>query len=158
MPKSANRCDEVIRKKRCRKSASSKLEKAKRKLKKAKCKKKCCRRKHTAVCAFTRFCEMVYRNVKTTDQFKPLPKQNISNKSVYSYAVINRGEYPAVFRLETGPNGFDYTIDMEGVVEKGVTEVLAPSKFMRYARLSVKSKQQGHPTKLLVYFQAQLTG
>lgn len=95
--------------------------------------------------------------MKTTDQIKPLPKQNTSNKSIYSYAVVNRGEYPAELRLEVGPNGSDYAIDMEGVVEKGVTEVLVPSKFMRYARLSVKSKQQGHPTKLLVYFQAQLT-
>ncbi|OBZ10053.1 MULTISPECIES: DUF6385 domain-containing protein [Bacillales] len=97
----------------------------------------------------------MYKDVRTTDHFKPLPMQDTSNKMMYSYAVVNHGEHPAELRLEVGPNGSDYAIDIEGVVGKGMTEVIVPSKFMRYSRLKMKSEQQGQPTVLQVYFQAQ---
>lgn len=149
MPKSANRCGRIGQKKdRDKRSASQS--------KKSRCKRKCSHRKHAAACLPTRFCEVVYRDLKTTDYFKPLPKQDTSTTAMCSYAIVNRGENSAVLRLEVGPNGSDYAVDMEGVVEKGVTEIVVPSKFMRYSRLSMKSKDQGQPTRLNVYFQAQL--
>lgn len=161
MPKSANRCERTGRRrgrsKGRNKGTSAKPGKSKCKATcKSKCKSKCSHRKHREKCVPSSFCETVYKDLQTSDQFKPLPMQDTSNKTMYSYAIVNRGENPAVLRLEVGPNGSDYAIDMEGVVEKGVTEIVVPSKFMRYSRLTLKSKQKGQPTKLQVYFQAQL--
>ncbi|WP_138753801.1 DUF6385 domain-containing protein [Paenibacillus sinopodophylli] len=147
MPKPANRCERTGRKKNPVISA---------KPRKSKCRRRCRRRKRKEKCTRSGFCEVVYKDLHTSDQFKPLPMQDTSNKTMYSYAIVNHGENPAVLRLEVGPNGSDYAVDMEGVVEKGMTEVVVPSKFMRYTRLTMKSKLKGQPTRLQVYFQAQL--
>ncbi|REE91368.1 hypothetical protein A8990_10573 [Paenibacillus taihuensis] len=101
------------------------------------------------------FSERKFLNIVTTDEFVALPSQDASNKSVYSYAIVNDGEEPAVVKLEIGPNGIDYATDMEGVVENESMGIVVPSRFLRYMRVAVKSQQPGKPTVLCIYFQAQ---
>ncbi len=117
----------------------------------------CCPRKRKPGCRVSRFCETVYRDIHTSDQYRPLPAQDTTNKAVYSYAIVNEGENPASVRVEIGPNGKDYAVDQEDVVSGGITRVVVPAKFMRFTRLMVKSLQKGQPTKLQVYYQAQKT-
>ncbi|WP_143111713.1 DUF6385 domain-containing protein [Paenibacillus sp. BC26] len=101
------------------------------------------------------FSERTFMNVETTDDFVPLPSQDTSNKAVYSYAIVNDGCEPASVQLEIGPNGRDYVVETEGVVQIKGMGVIVPSRFLRYARLAVKSEQPGKPTKLCIYFQSQ---
>ncbi|AZN38664.1 DUF6385 domain-containing protein [Paenibacillus albus] len=101
------------------------------------------------------FSERKFLNIVTTDEFIALPSQDASTKSVYSYAIVNDGEEPAVVKLEIGPNGIDYATDMEGVVENESMGIVVPSRFLRYTRVAVKSGRPGKPTVLCIYFQAQ---
>lgn len=112
-------------------------------------------RKRRKKAPFKLFSTVVFGDLVTSDQFTPLPKQDTSNKSVYSYAVINRGNHAAIVQLEVGPNGQDYAVDYEWTVPKGKTEVIIPTKFMHYTRLQVRSQQPEMPTELEVFFQAQ---
>ncbi|QHW32452.1 hypothetical protein GZH47_17630 [Paenibacillus rhizovicinus] len=93
--------------------------------------------------------------MSTTDEFVALPPQDTSNKSVYSYAVVNRGSEPVIAQVEVGPNGRDYATDAEEIVPDGGTAIVVPIKFQRYTRLLVKSLNEGKPTGVTVYFQSQ---
>lgn len=102
-----------------------------------------------------KFCQVVYRNVETTNEFTALPSQEMSNRSLFSYAIVNRGSKGAVVQLEIGPNDSDYLVDMESEINGGSMDIIVPSKFMRFVRVSVRSLDPGLPTKLTVYYQAQ---
>ncbi|MBO7748810.1 hypothetical protein I8J29_32030 [Paenibacillus sp. MWE-103] len=101
------------------------------------------------------FSERIFSDVRTTDDFVALPAQDTSNKATYSYAVVNEGSEPAIAQLEIGPNGFDYAVDAEEVVQGGSTAVVVPARFQRYTRLRLKSMHEGKPTRIAVYYQAQ---
>lgn len=101
------------------------------------------------------FSEQVFADISTTDDFIALPPQDTSNKSVYSYAVVNKGSEPVLAQVEIGPNGRDYTIDVEEVVPTGATAVVVPARFQRFTRLLVRSLNVGKPTGVTVYFQSQ---
>jgi hypothetical protein len=119
------------------------------------CKRVCCVRKRKPGGRASRFCETVYPDIHTSDHYRPLPAQDTSNKTVYSYAIVNQGDHPVSVRVEVGPNKANYALDQEGVVGGGATSVVVPAKFMRYSRLTVKSHEKGKPTRLQIYFQAQ---
>lgn len=101
------------------------------------------------------YTEQVFQDVSTTDDFVALPAQDTSNKTVYSYAVVNRGSEPALAQVEIGPNGMDYTVDVEAIVPNGGTAVIVPVRFLAFTRLLVKSMHEGKPTGVTVYFQSQ---
>ncbi|MFC4779399.1 DUF6385 domain-containing protein [Paenibacillus sp. GCM10023252] len=94
--------------------------------------------------------------VPVTDQLLPLPAQDTSRAAVYSYAVINTGQHPVRVKLEITPNGTDYALDVEGIVAPGETEVIVPSKFLKYTRVAVCTTEPGQTAVLSVYYQAQL--
>lgn len=103
----------------------------------------------------TLFAERVFLNVSTTDEFIALPAQDTSNKTTYSYAIVNKGDEPVVAQLEIGPNEKDYALDSEEIVPGGTTAVVVPVRFQRYTRLLLKSLHAGKPAGIHVYFQAQ---
>ncbi|GLX70066.1 hypothetical protein MU1_44120 [Paenibacillus glycanilyticus] len=84
-----------------------------------------------------------------------MPTQDTASDLVFSYAVLNRGKNAAIVRLEVGPNGVDFAHDYETVIEAGGIEIMTPSRFMHFTRLSIRSKLTGAPTLIQVYFQAQ---
>lgn len=101
------------------------------------------------------FQSIEFEEAVTLDNYVPLPTQDTATDVVLSYAVINRGENAAFVRLEVGPNGVDFAHDYEVIVEPGGINIMIPSKFMHFTRISVRSRQPGHPTRIQVYFQAQ---
>jgi len=74
---------------------------------------------------------------------------------MYSYAIINKGSAPAVVQVQVGPDGEHFATDVEEAVPPGETRVVAVARFLRFTRLTVRSKHAEQPTTLTVYFQAQ---
>ncbi|EFM09181.1 conserved hypothetical protein [Paenibacillus curdlanolyticus YK9] len=101
------------------------------------------------------FIEQLYSNVHTTDTLTPLPTQVTTHLTVYSYAVINEGDAPAVVQVQVGPDGQHFAKDVEETIPPGETGVIVVSRFLRFTRLAVRSKIEDRPTALTVYFQAQ---
>lgn len=113
----------------------------------------CCKCRDGSSCQIFRSIE--YEQAITTEEFVPMPTQDTASDLVFSYAVINRGKYAAVVRLEVGPNGVDFAHDYEAVIEPGGMNIMTPSKFMHFTRVSVRSQQPDRTTVIQVYFQAQ---
>ncbi|WP_191204950.1 DUF6385 domain-containing protein [Paenibacillus terricola] len=113
---------------------------------------KCRKSKRVRRCLFV---EQVYPNVRTTNELMPLPAQATTHMTVYSYAVINEGDAPAVVQVQVGPDGLNYAADVEETIPAGRTGVIAVSRFLRFTRLAVRSLHEEQPTSLKVYFQAQ---
>ncbi|MCM3628001.1 DUF6385 domain-containing protein [Paenibacillus glycanilyticus] len=101
------------------------------------------------------FRSIEYEEAITSDEFVPMPTQDTASDLVFSYAVLNRGKNAAVVRLEVGPNGVDFAHDHEVVIQPGGIEIMTPSRFMHYTRISVRSLQPDSPTRIQMYFQAQ---
>lgn len=113
---------------------------------------KCSKTKQTGRSLFV---EQVYPNVRTTNELMPLPAQATTHLTVYSYAVINEGDAPAVVQVQVGPDGMNFAADVEETIPAGRTGVIAVARFLRYTRLAVRSLHEERPTSLKVYFQAQ---
>ncbi|WP_026174245.1 DUF6385 domain-containing protein [Effusibacillus pohliae] len=109
------------------------------------------------------FLERVFREekffgVETQDDWLVLPPQDTSTQVTYSYAFVNRGEHPALARVELGPTVFDFAIDREVDVNARQTVVIVPTRFLRFTRVSVRAKEAGKQTRLDIYFQSQSIG
>jgi hypothetical protein len=113
----------------------------------------CCRCRNKG--PFQTFCSIEYEEAITSDEFIPMPVQDTASDLVYSYAVLNRGNNAAIIRLEVGPNGVDFAHDYELVLQPGGIEIMTPSRFMHFTRISIRSQQPDSSTKIQVYFQAQ---
>jgi hypothetical protein len=85
----------------------------------------------------------------------PLPAQDTSSLSMYTYGIVNRGEHPALVQIQISPNARDYAVDSQEVIAGGQTKALVPLRFLRYTRLVIQSVEPDQPTRLDVYFQAQ---
>ena len=103
----------------------------------------------------TLFTEQLYKNIMTHDDWEPVPGQDTSIKSVYSYAIVNRGNNAAEVKIEISPNGTNFASDVQESVPPHSTKVVVPIRFLKYTRLSLKSEASGKPTSVDVYFQAQ---
>jgi len=101
------------------------------------------------------FSEQTFFNMKTENEWSPLPMQNTAKKTTYSYAIINRGNYPAFIRAEVSPNGTDFIPDAEITVDQHSSAVVIPARYMKFTRLNICSKEKDRSTLLDVYFQAQ---
>ncbi|MDA8226167.1 MAG: DUF6385 domain-containing protein [Desulfitobacterium hafniense] len=80
--------------------------------------------------------------------------KDISELSVYSFAVYNAGTGSAFVRLEISPDGniwLPESIDQE--VSAGSIKTFVPQVFLRYTRLAYTAIS---PTPLTVWFQAQI--
>ena len=79
--------------------------------------------------------------------------KDVSEVSVYSYAVHNIGTEGVSLRLHISPDGTTWTPDdIEREVLPGKLAVLTPNYFLRYVRLVYHSQS---PNSLKVWFQAQ---
>jgi len=107
---------------------------------------------------YTVFDEEKFLNWNVTDQLTPLPLQDTATRTMVSYAVINRGENPAIVRTEISPNSVDFAIDRQDTVPPNSVRVLVPNQFLKWTRLSVSAEEAGNPTLLDVYFQSQTWG
>lgn len=104
------------------------------------------------------FHEEKFLNIITQDDWVVLKHQNTSTQVTYSYAIVNKGNYPAIVRVEVSPNSIDFATDREEDVHAHSTIVMVPTRFLRYTRISVRSKQPGNQTTLDIYFQSQSIG
>lgn len=77
---------------------------------------------------------------------------------MYSYAIVNRGAYPAEVMVEISPNGKDFMTDSKKEVPAASMQTITPLRYLKYARFSVKSREAGRPTSLDLYFQGQTAG
>lgn len=101
------------------------------------------------------FIEETFLNIEVTDQFTTLPEQDTSTKTMTSYAVVNRGENPAIIRLEISPNSVDYVTDLEHLVPPNSMRVFVPNRFLKWTRLLISTERTGMSTLTDVYFQSQ---
>jgi hypothetical protein len=104
------------------------------------------------------FHEEKFLNVTTHDDWIVIKPQNTATQVTYSYAIVNKGNYPAIVRVEVSPNSIDFAIDREDDVNPHTTLVMVPTRFLRYTRVSVRSKQPVNQTTLDIYFQSQSIG
>lgn len=104
------------------------------------------------------FHEEKFLNVATHDDWIVIKPQNTATQVTYSYAIVNKGNFPAVVRVELSPNSNDFAIDREQDVLSRTTLVMVPTRFLHYTRISVRSKDPGQPTRLDIYFQSQSIG
>ena len=103
----------------------------------------------------SRFRETRYAGVAVRNDWERLPAQNTSVQSTYSYAVVNRGDVPAIVQVQISPNAVDYANDIRDEVQPGSTLVIVPTRFLKYTRLCAKTVQPERNTTLDVYFQSQ---
>ncbi len=102
------------------------------------------------------FHQQTFLNIKTNDKWMALPEQDTSRLITYSYAVVNKGDYPARVQVQLSPNSKDFaTDDYEQSVAAHSTLVIVPKRFLRFTRLIFASLDFGKPTQLDIYFQAQ---
>ncbi|RKP47368.1 hypothetical protein D7Z26_24050 [Cohnella endophytica] len=87
-----------------------------------------------------------------------LPPVDVSRKSVYSFGIVNRGDKAVVAHIEISPDNAHYASDTEETVQGGETLALVPMRFLRFARISVRTVEPGQTSLVDVYFQAQAVG
>ncbi|WP_053782664.1 DUF6385 domain-containing protein [Paenibacillus xylanivorans] len=101
------------------------------------------------------FTEHTYVGAETNGSMNPLPAQDTSSLSMYTYGIVNRGEHPALVQVQISPNARDYAVDSQEVIAGGQTKALVPLRFLHYTRLVIQSVEPDQPTRIDVYFQAQ---
>ena len=106
----------------------------------------------------TVFNEEKFLNWDVTHEMSSTPPQNTAVKTMTSYAVINRGDHPALVRIEISPNGSDFVLDQKEVVKAKAMKVFVPNFFLKWTRISAQTEGKKNGTVLDVYFQSQTTG
>ncbi|PZD93112.1 hypothetical protein DNH61_25380, partial [Paenibacillus sambharensis] len=104
------------------------------------------------------FIELATTGVTTSDTFTPLPANTTSVLGVYSYFLVNTGANPVDWRAEVSADGANYYVDTTSTgVPAGGTDVLVPSRFLKYTRVSYRSTGAGAPSTVNIFFDAQGT-
>jgi len=86
--------------------------------------------------------------------FVPTLPRDVSELSVYSYAVHNSGIEGAIVQLQISPDGVIWAEDnVECEIVSGALAVFTPNRFLRYVRLIYRSE---FPNPLKIWFQAQV--
>lgn len=86
--------------------------------------------------------------------FVPTLPRDVSELSVYSYAVHNSGLEGAIVQLQISPDGVIWAEDdVECEIVSGALAVFTPNRFLRYVRLIYRSE---FPNLLKIWFQAQV--
>jgi len=94
-----------------------------------------------------------YDTVIASDVLAAIMPKDVSEVSVYSYAVHNIGAEGVLVQLQISPDGAIWTEDdLEHEILPGALEVFSPNHFLRYVRLIYRSQV---PNPLMVWFQAQ---
>ncbi|UQZ84754.1 hypothetical protein SK3146_04009 [Paenibacillus konkukensis] len=144
-----------------------KRKKAKTGKSKHKCKNKCrillrsacavCLRKKKRKCRHSCHKEAphTFLNIQAGGEFTVLPVQDVSQLTMYSYGIVNRGEHPIVAKIQISPNRHDFADDVEEVIDSGATLALVPVRFLYYARVAVRAEDPDQSSMVDVYFQAR---
>ncbi|HHY67040.1 MAG TPA: hypothetical protein GX517_07535 [Alicyclobacillus sp.] len=104
------------------------------------------------------FTEIDYPPTPTADALTPLPPVTTGNLGTYSFFVYNAGPNPANLNVEISANGTNWYIDVSSLgLAAGSVDVLVPSRFLKYTRLSYASATTGASTTIDVFFNAQGT-
>lgn len=80
--------------------------------------------------------------------------KDVSELTIYSFAIRNRGSTPVLIHIEISPDGTNWVPDsMNLELVPGQLEVIAPQLFLRYIRVSYRASKA---TPLTIWFQAQV--
>lgn len=91
--------------------------------------------------------------VIASDVFAAVMSKDVSEVSVYSYAVHNIGKASVSVQLQISPDGATWAEDdLEHEILPGTLKVVTPNHFLRYVRLIYRSEISN---PLQVWFQAQ---
>ncbi|MDR3587829.1 MAG: DUF6385 domain-containing protein [Desulfosporosinus sp.] len=94
-----------------------------------------------------------YETVIGSDVLAAIMPKDVSEVSVYSYAVHNIGMQGVMVQLQISPDGAIWTEDdLEHEILPGSLEVFTSNHFLRYVRLIYRSQS---PNPLQVWFQGQ---
>lgn len=107
---------------------------------------------HTPSVAFS---ERAFIGLTITDATTVLPLQDTSNKTVYTYSVVNLGSAPITVHLEISPDGNHFKMDSQKQIDAHETAVFVANYFLKYTRVSLRTTSPGDQTTATVYFQAQ---
>lgn len=92
--------------------------------------------------------------VTTSKGFVATMPKDVSEVSVYSYAVHNLGTKSAIVQLQISPDGVAWTADsLECEILSEALAVFTPNCFLRYVRLIYRSEFHN---PLRIWFQAQI--
>ncbi|PTQ51382.1 MAG: hypothetical protein BLITH_1459 [Brockia lithotrophica] len=106
-------------------------------------------------CLGPAFHEELFPNVTVTYERQELLAQRTALDTMYSYAVVNRGEAPVLAQVEISPDGVHYAPDESMSIQPHATGVLVPKRYLRYTRLVLRTPQAAQVSLVDVYFQAQ---
>ena len=101
------------------------------------------------------FSEEAFVGITITDIPAALPFQTTSNKTVYTYSVVNSGPDSISANVEVSPDGSHFVFDSHQQIDPNETAVLVPNYFLKYTRLSLQTTSTSAITTADVYFQAQ---
>lgn len=96
--------------------------------------------------------------VVATDEFVPLPLEDISHAIQYVYLIRNMGDADAQVFVQVGTDHESLADDLEGIltVQSNQTTVVTPLRFSKFVRLLYRCADPGKKTKLHIVFQAQI--
>lgn len=95
-----------------------------------------------------------YETVMASDNLAAIMPKDVSEVSIYSYAVYNIGAEEVSVQLQISPDGVIWTEDgLEHEILPRELKVFTPNHFLRYVRLIYRSRNSN---QLMVWFQAQL--
>ncbi|MDI3328037.1 MAG: DUF6385 domain-containing protein [Alicyclobacillaceae bacterium] len=104
------------------------------------------------------FVEVANTGVQTADAYTPLSPVTTAYLGTYSFFVYNAGPNAANLQVEISADGTHWYIDRtSSSLASGSVDVLVPSRFLKYTRLSYASSSTGAPTTIDVFFNAQGT-
>ncbi|MBX6394739.1 MAG: hypothetical protein IRY98_03290 [Alicyclobacillaceae bacterium] len=104
------------------------------------------------------FLEISNPGVQTADTLTPLSQVTTANLGTYSFFVYNAGPNAANLQVEISADGAHWYVDrVSSGLAAGSVDVLVPSRFLKYTRLSYASAAAGSPTTIDVFFNAQGT-
>ncbi|MFC5403512.1 DUF6385 domain-containing protein [Cohnella soli] len=83
---------------------------------------------------------------------------DVSRQSLYTFGIVNKGDKAVVAQVEISPDSVNYAKDAEEIIPGGTTFALVPMRFLRFARISVRTVDPTAKSHVDVYFQAQAAG
>ncbi|MCL6633465.1 MAG: DUF6385 domain-containing protein [Alicyclobacillus herbarius] len=96
--------------------------------------------------------------VIATNQFTPLPLEDISHSIQYVYLVHNMGDADAEVYVQIGTDHENLANDLDGIltIPAKETTIVTPLRFSKLIRLLYRSSEEDQRTKLRIVFQSQI--
>ena len=82
---------------------------------------------------------------------------DVSDKSIISFLVRNHGADEVDVQLQISPNGIQFIEDGREIqIAPQQTKVIVPYRFAKYMRLAYRSRGDGDPTSITLWYQGQV--